>query len=142
MRAIGFAAMFGATLWAAPLCSAPLDVDDATNELSSEYAECAALFHIGLRCFGDQLATEPQAKKNYEASASLATKMVYALGKQSGVSDAALLARSELAMKQLTGLIEQSCRNISVIQLRYGDRCKGLMNNPAQRLQELQTVGP
>lgn len=116
-----------------------MSLEDAAGEVSSELAQCAAFYQIGLHCFADRL--DEKSKKDFEEARSAANTYVYMLGKKAGMSDKALLARNELAFKSLRADMDSSCVNISVALNQYAEKCKSLVGDPSARLLEMITKG-
>lgn len=117
----------------------PLSGKDAANEFSSENAQCAAYYVIGEKCLGEQ--QDEKLRQSFKAAQSASNRSVFLFGKQAGLSDAALHARNELAVKQAIKDIDSNCQNISVLLNKYADFCKSVMEDPVARVNTLLRVG-
>jgi hypothetical protein len=137
--------ILAALLTATPAFAGGMLALEAFNEFSQENAQCAAFYSEIIHCFsgwGDARFNAEQ-RADYEKIRDAAAERQVLAGKKAGLSDKAEVARSQLAMKSVLGEIDNDCVNISVILNKYGAFCKALIENPAQRLEQLTTgTGP
>ena len=126
-------------LAAVPAAAAPLTGEQAADALSAEGVRCAAAYAVGLRCFADTLA--PAAARDFRRARDAALARGYADGRRAGLSDAALLARTEDAARALKAEAGEGCRTAPAMLAAYGRACRALVRDPEGRLRQLTTTG-
>ena len=125
-------------LAASPAVSAPLSAVQAADALATEHLRCAASYSLGLRCFKDKL--DASATQDFRRARDLALTRGYAYGRKAGLSDEALLARTDGAMQSVRGEA-QECGALPAMLPTYGRSCKALVQDPDARLRRLTGGG-
>jgi hypothetical protein len=115
------------------LSSEELDVDvqGALNEHVTELLQCTGFYTFGAEALRVKGMPEDAARMEMWADATLAS--AYQLGTTIGVSEKALLARTELITKDMAADIDNNLINISVLTVKYGDLCKEVTSDPEAR---------
>src|SRR5258705_10014838 len=110
----------------------PDKVTQIGNNFSHENAICGAYYGIVAQCLEPK---DPAVAQNYRANGITFAERSVKIGRASGVSADALIARGQMAREGLESEIEGSCTNISVLLRQYAKACKGLLENGPQSLQ-------
>ena len=104
------------------------------NNLSSEYSECQHYFLIG----SEALKTnnpDPKVVKNFVDSSKLAGKLSFMYGQEAGMAVEAMLARTNLIVDDMLKSLNNNYANISILLVKYGEKCKAMIDNPEIRNQ-------
>jgi len=95
------------------------------NNYSHQSLICGIYYKIAAQCIKNRGSDDSIALGNrYDSLSSDAVGESYETGKLAGVSEKALLARSEIASREMARDIEGKCVNISVLNLKHGDVCR------------------
>jgi hypothetical protein len=114
--------------------SVAIKPEDVPTEMVEELAECAVFYAIGAECIKNSDA-DPDGRVS--KSVETAQKGYYFTAYKIGMSPQAIEAKFRLTFKAEFEMISHVCLNIDVLLDRYLDRCKPLIENPANRLGEL-----
>lgn len=114
-------------------------VKEVTNNISSEFAQCAAYFTISSEAL-KRAGENPTADKYRKTSD---TALEYALiaaqeGRTAAMAQKVTLARFEAGMKEMLEEIDKDVSNIAILQNKYGLRCKNSMERPEDMMKEWQ----
>ncbi len=134
MRRLAAALILAAT----PAAAAPLTAEQAADALSLETMGCAAAYSAGLSCAGGAL--DGATAQDFRRARDLTLKRAYALGRKAGLSDEALLARTDQARRAASAQMGGDCRNVSTLLTGRGAACKALVRDPEGRLRQI-TLG-
>ena len=104
------------------------------NNLSSEYTECMHYYLIASEAIK---TNDPDSKmiKNSINSSNLASKLAFMYGEEAGMTVDGMVARSKLYADDMLKSLDNNYANISVLLIKYGDQCKGMIENPEVRNQ-------
>jgi hypothetical protein len=106
------------------------------NNFSHECLVCNAFYStVGLCLAKSQ--EDPELTNRYQSGANLFWRLAVDTGRIAEVSDQAIAARFELVMAGLMKDIDESCTNIAVILLKYGEKCKSLLEAGPSQLDEI-----
>jgi len=105
-----------------------------SNNLSAEFTECRQYYLIGIEAIKTHDPDSELINQYFNASKT-AGEIAYALGVEAGMSDEAMLARSELLTDVMMKSINNNWANMSVLILKYAEFCKDLIENPEERNQ-------
>ncbi|WP_440928776.1 hypothetical protein [Candidatus Pelagibacter sp.] len=104
------------------------------NNLSFEYIECQHYLMI----MSEALKTnnpDPKLVKNYVDNAKLVSEIAFMYGEEAGMSIEGMLARSKQISDKMLKSLNNNFANIAVIQVKYADFCKSLIETPEIRNQ-------
>ena len=104
------------------------------NNLSFEYIECQHYLMI----MSEALKTndpDPKIIKNYVDNAKLVSDIAFIYGEEAGMSIEGMIARSKQISDKMLKSLDNNFANIAVIQVKYGDFCKSLIETPEIRNQ-------
>ena len=104
------------------------------NNLSFEYIECQHYLMI----MSEALKTnnpDPKLVKNYVDNAKLVSEIAFMYGEEAGMSIEGMLARSKQISDKMLKSLDNNFANIAVIQVKYADFCKSLIETPEIRNQ-------
>ncbi|MDX6807151.1 hypothetical protein [Terrihabitans rhizophilus] len=119
------------------LAQTTADSQAALNNWGHEHLICAAYNAAVSEC----MLTNPSGKAGSDAYSEVSDVMFqrgYQASKAAGLSDKAIMAKAEIAMKEMMSTIEQSCANISVLFVQHAVSCKSLGENPGERFEQLK----
>jgi hypothetical protein len=109
---------------------------DALNDLSSELMECSAITMASAICLRNTPGQELTAQQTEDIS-NWTGKLGFILGSGVGVSERALTARLKLAADDIKRGVSSSCRNMSILLVRFRESCETLVSNPVVRLKAI-----
>jgi hypothetical protein len=109
---------------------------DALNDLSSELMECSAITMASAICLRNTPCQELTAQQTEDIS-NWTGKLGFILGSGVGVSERALTARLKLAADDIKRGVSSSCRNMSILLVRFRESCETLVSNPVVRLKAI-----
>ena len=118
----------------------PWTQQDIFHEISAEAAYCASYYGIVQHCVENSSADELAKRLDYMID--VASNVSTQFGIASGMTEEAMMAFTALAVGSLKGSIHNSCANLSVLILKYGETCMALLENPASRISVLQKGPP
>ena len=104
------------------------------NNLSFEHIECQHYLII----VSEALRTndgDPKIIENYVNNAKLVGNVAFQYGFKSGMSTEAMLARAKMISDRMLKSLDNNFSNIAVIQLKYSQFCKNLIEKPEIRNQ-------
>ena len=104
------------------------------NNLSFEHIECQHYLIIA----SEALRTndgDPKIIENYVNNAKLVGNVAFQYGFKSGMSTEAMLARAKMISDRMLKSLDNNFSNIAVIQLKYSQFCKNLIEKPEIRNQ-------
>ena len=104
------------------------------NNLSFEYIECQHYLMI----MSEALKTnnpDPKLVKNYVDNSKLVSEIAFIYGEEAGMSIEGMLARSKQISDKMLKSLDNNFANIAVIQVKYADFCKSLIETPEIRNQ-------
>ena len=104
------------------------------NNLSFEYLECQHYLMI----MSEALRTNnPDTKliKNYVDNAKLVSEIAFMYGDDAGMSLEGMMARSKQISNKMLKSLDNNFANIAVIQVKYADFCRSLIETPEIRNQ-------
>lgn len=127
-------------LAATPAAAAPLSAGEAADTVSTESMRCAASYAAGLRCAGDRL--DAATVRDFRRARDITLSRAYALGRGAGLSDEALLTRTDQARQAVDAQMRGDCANVAAVLTKYGQACKALVRDPDARLRRLTSEGP
>ncbi|MCK6442809.1 hypothetical protein [Elstera cyanobacteriorum] len=104
------------------------------KNLQSEYANCAAYYHISSLCFSSE--KDRKLRENLEGLSEISIKRAILIGKKINMSSDAISSRLELSINNINDIMNNNCINISSILLRYGEKCKLSIDNPEKFINE------
>ena len=78
-----------------------------------------------------------QALKAYKASAESTLQIAILTSQQIGLSDKAIVARTQLVMDDLRKQMNNHITNFAVLIVKYYEPCKAIVEKPMDRLREL-----
>ncbi|MCH9808454.1 MAG: hypothetical protein K0U74_12035 [Alphaproteobacteria bacterium] len=108
------------------LTAAPVSGNDdkakVFADVSGYASECWAYFNTVSRC----LSKDPNLKKTYDGLAEQMLQASFFLGKEAGMSDAALQSRMRLNNSSMEDAISSNCVNFSVLIEKHQQRCVAL----------------
>jgi hypothetical protein len=111
-------------------------VEMATDNLSFEMSQCASFHKVVAACLFRSNQNEGAEQVRKSAVAYL--EMAAWLAKRAGISklDETLVARDNMAVKDMRKSIDDDCRSVSILLDKYADRCKAILHNPSTALRE------
>ena len=104
------------------------------NNLSFEYIECQHYLMI----MSEALKTndpDPKIIKNYIDNAKLVSDIAFMYGEEAGMSIEGMIARSKQISNKMLQSRDNNFANIAVIQVKYADLCRSLIESPEIRNQ-------
>ena len=104
------------------------------NNLSFEYNECQHYFMI----MSEAIRTnnpDPKLIKNYVESSKLVGDIAFMYGENANMSLDGMIARSKQISDKMLKSLSNNFANIAVLQVKYTDLCKGLIESPELRNQ-------
>jgi len=104
------------------------------NNLSFEYIECQHYLMI----MSEALRTnnpDPKLIKNYVDNAKLVSDIAFSYGEEAGMSLEGMIARSKQISNKMLKSLDNNFANIAVIQVKYADLCRSLIESPEIRNQ-------
>ena len=104
------------------------------NNLSFEYNECQHYFMI----MSEAIRTnnpDPKLIKNYVDNSKLVGDIAFMYGEDANMSLDGMLARSKQISDKMLKSLSNNFANIAVLQVKYADLCKGLVESPELRNQ-------
>ena len=112
---------------------------DILSEINQDASECAGYLEFTASCTDNSNRSDlslrlRQARAKAEA---LAAKS----GVGAGMLPEAIKARMELAGKNILDTTRGQCINISILFTRFIPKCQNLLDNPMERVKELQVLG-
>jgi hypothetical protein len=99
----------------------------AYNYMSQDMTTCTVFYMLSGKCLGKD---DPEISAQIDKAASMMAGLAAATGKQAGLRDDELAARTRVQMTKLQVQAGQGCQNISVLLSRYGKSCKALASYP------------
>lgn len=106
---------------------------EATDNIATEYAECAAYFAVLQGAFAN--SGKPAESAKFKAASDRAAEFSLISAKQSRSEDMATkvtLARFEMSLKEIQKTIDNNYSNISLLMNKHSDPCtEGLTNSAA-----------
>ena len=104
------------------------------NNLSSEYMECQHYYLIASEAMK---TNDPDSKiiKNAVDSSKLAGELAFMYGDEAGMTVDGMLARSKLYVDDMLKSMDNNYANISVLLIKYGEKCKSMIETPEVRNQ-------
>ena len=104
------------------------------NNLSSEYTECQHYYLIASEAMK---TNDPDSKiiKNAVDSSKLAGELAFMYGDEAGMTVDGMLARTKLLVDDMLKSMDNNYANISVLLVRYGEKCKSMIETPEVRNQ-------
>ena len=104
------------------------------NNLSSEYTECQHYYLIASEAMK---TNDPDSKiiKNAIDSSKLAGELAFMYGDEAGMTVDGMLARTKLLVDDMLKSMDNNYANISVLLVRYGEKCKSMIETPEVRNQ-------
>lgn len=107
--------------------------DEVTDNIATEYAECAAYFAVLQGALAS--SGKPADSAKFKAASDRAAEFSLISAKQSRSDDMATkvtLARFEMSLKEMQKTIDNNYSNISLLMNKHSDRCTvGLTNSAA-----------
>ena len=104
---------------------------EATNEVASELAECAAFYAIAAAGMEATIAPD---QERYNVVASLKKSAETAIGVSVKLTDPKIAAeRINLARQTITRQMQSTWENLSIIVARYKEPCKDRVEAPDKR---------
>ena len=104
------------------------------NNLSSEYTECQHYYLIASEAVK---TNDPDSDviKNFLQSSKLSSELAFMYGQEAGMTVDGMLARSKLFVDEMLKSMDNNYANISVLLVRYGEKCKSMIETPEVRNQ-------
>ena len=104
------------------------------NNLSSEYTECQHYYLIASEAMK---TNDPDSKiiKNAVDSSKLSSELAFMYGQEAGMTVDGMLARSKLFVDEMLKSMDNNYANISVLLIKYGEKCKSMIETPEVRNQ-------
>lgn len=106
---------------------------EVTDNIATEYAECAAYYAVLQGAFAN--SGKPAESAKFKAASDRAAEFSLISAKQSRSDDMATkvtLARFEMSLKDMQKTIDNNYSNISLLMNKHSDRCTvGLTNSAA-----------
>jgi hypothetical protein len=106
---------------------------EVTDNIATEYAECAAYFAVLQGSFAN--SGKPAESAKFKAASDRAAEFSLISAKQSRSEDMATkvtLARFEMSLKEMQKTIDNNYSNISLLMNKHSDSCtEGLTNSAA-----------
>jgi hypothetical protein len=114
--------------------------EDAMSVLASEEIECGAFWNVVGVCFETASGDKSTSRRALAARDTMFERATKA------TADAKLLlatidARQEHFQNSMIVKVGKDCRNVEILLGDHGDRCKRLMESPADRVSELMKRG-
>lgn len=133
---MGIKAAIGALVWAISIMDAQAsDYLQDLNNYSHQSIICATYYTITAQCLRNRADQESNLLAGrYDLLAKQAIEESYQTAKIAGLSDKAAIARSEIEAQGQMDDIENSCINISVLNLKHGKLCKSFMETRGKTL--------
>jgi len=104
------------------------------NNLSLEYTECQHYYLIASEAVK---TNDPDTNmiKNFLQSSKLSSQLAFMYGQDAGMTVEAMLARSEILVKEMLKPLNNNYANISILLNKYGEKCKSMLETPEVRNQ-------
>jgi len=104
------------------------------NNLSSEYTECQHYYLIASEAVK---TNDPDSDviKNFLQSSKLSSELAFMYGQEAGMTVDGMLARSKLFVDEMLKSMDNNYANISVLLIKYGEKCKSMIETPEVRNQ-------
>ena len=105
---------------------------EVTDNIATEYAECAAYFAVLQGAFAS--SGKPTESAKFKAASDKAAEFSLISARQSRSEDMATkvtLARFEMSLKEMQKTIDNNYSNISLLMNKYSDSCVEGMTNSA-----------
>jgi hypothetical protein len=112
---------------------------DALHDASSEAAQCQAYYALSQKCADN--AGQKELSDLLRQAIESASQVLFTSGKAAGMSDHAMIASLKLSLDAAKDSKGNSCVNLSVLIVRYGNSCKLFLEHPGDRIQTLM-LGP
>lgn len=108
----------------------------ALNNFSHENMTCGAYYGLVSVCLqrdpkGDSVST------TYAEEMQIFNKRGIDTGKLAGLSDKALLARSQIEVEEMKSEVDNNCSNLAILLQKHAKTCKALMENGPAQLQAM-----
>jgi len=73
--------------------------------------------------------------KNFLQSSKLSSELAFMYGQEAGMTVDGMLARSKLFVDEMLKSMDNNYANISVLLIKYGEKCKSMIETPEVRNQ-------
>lgn len=104
------------------------------NNLSLEYTECQHYYLIASEALKTN-KPDPNTIKNFLQSSKLSSELAFMYGQEAGMTVEAMLARTEILVKEMLKPLNNNYANISILLNKYGEKCKSMLETPEVRNQ-------
>jgi hypothetical protein len=104
----------------------------AYDNMSQDMTTCTVFYMLSGKCLGKD---NPELSEQIEKAASVMANLAVLTGKQAGLKDDALVARTNIQMTKLQAQTGNDCDNIAILLNRYGESCKALARHPRAAFQ-------
>ena len=107
---------------------------EAMNNVSHEYVYCGLYFAITWGALVNDGSDELAATYKYlqEEAYKIALYTAQVGRDDPKLAEEVTMARTEISLKELKTSMGADYSNISIIQNKYGDKCKSMMENPSE----------
>lgn len=104
------------------------------NNLSLEYSECQHYYLIASEAVKTN-NPDSNVIKNFLQSSKLSSELAFMYGQEAGMTIEAMLARTEILVKEMLKPLNDNYANISILLNKYGEKCKSMIETPEVRNQ-------
>ena len=104
------------------------------NNLSLEYTECQHYYLIASEAVKTN-NPDSNTIKNFLQSSKLSSELAFMYGQEAGMTVEAMLARTEILVKEMLKPLNNNYANISILLNKYGEKCKSMLETPEIRNQ-------
>lgn len=111
---------------------------EVSDNISSEYAQCAAFFMVSNGALERAGKTElaERYKKIQDRAVEYALIAARKGGRSEEMAQKVTLARLEIGTKRMLGEIDNDGSNISILLNKYATRCTSIMEQPERMMKE------
>jgi hypothetical protein len=107
---------------------------EAMGNLSGDNTRCYTYYSVIPNCIRKQ---DPVLAGKTDDAAQRSLKQSFETGKAGGLSQKAMLARTEIDLKEMSADIDNDCVNVAVLLNKHSAFCKDLQEHGADRLQAI-----
>jgi hypothetical protein len=103
-------------------------IEDTVNEIQMEATQCWAYFEFVKHCAENDKRTD--LVNLADSSIQSAKKIAFLYGTTHRMTPDAMTSRFKMALEEQKELIASSCVNLASLYVRYGKRCKEVIEHP------------
>jgi len=110
------------------------ELREAMGDFSGESTRCYIYYSVTSNCIRKQ---DSALAEKTDAAAQRCLRQSFETGKTAGLSQKAMMARTELDLKEMSADIDNDCINIAVLLNKHAAFCEDFLERSGERLQSI-----